>query len=219
MRNLRKFENLTDSGLFRKKCWNISGEFSSKFVNFRQRFGKSYSFPRFSDFIEASRVNIEFFEISSKMHWILTGFWPSSDVKSSNGSIPRRSNLTQLSLADPLMRRPAPSCAMVRTPPACPVSVARACTRDGRGGMSQQLNFANVSQDVYKVCIFQSRTIIIWQTFEGSFSAILKPSIRSVCSIFQNLQDLHTSAPPLIQVDRAGWTRQKLNEFGHDNCL
>ena len=28
------------------------------------------------------------------MHWILTEFWPNSDVKSSNGSIPRRSNLS-----------------------------------------------------------------------------------------------------------------------------
>ena len=26
------------------------------------------------------------------MHWILTEFWPNSDVKSSNGSVPRRSN-------------------------------------------------------------------------------------------------------------------------------
>ena len=39
LRNLRKFENLTYFGLFRKKCWNF-GEFSSKFVNFRQLRGK-----------------------------------------------------------------------------------------------------------------------------------------------------------------------------------
>ena len=42
---------------------------------------------------------IEFFEFeilmnSSKSFWILTQFWPNSDLKGSNGSVPRRSNLS-----------------------------------------------------------------------------------------------------------------------------
>ena len=36
----------------------------------------------------------EIFEFSSENPWILKEFWPNSDVKSSNGSIPRRSNLS-----------------------------------------------------------------------------------------------------------------------------
>ena len=35
------------------------------------------------------------------MYWLLTEFWPNSDVRSSNGSIPRRSNLsTQVRTAE-----------------------------------------------------------------------------------------------------------------------
>ena len=42
------------------------------------------------------------------MYWILTEFWPNSDVKSSNGSIPRRSNLsTQVQIVRGPEVRPA----------------------------------------------------------------------------------------------------------------
>ena len=36
----------------------------------------------------------EIFEFSSEMYWILKELWTNSDVKSSNGSIPRRPNLS-----------------------------------------------------------------------------------------------------------------------------
>ena len=44
------------------------------------------------------KIILNSFEFSTKMYWILTEFWlqefwPNSDVKSSNGSVPRRSNL------------------------------------------------------------------------------------------------------------------------------
>ena len=41
------------------------------------------------------------FEFSSENSWILKEFWPNSDVKSSNGSIPRRSNLSTQVERDP----------------------------------------------------------------------------------------------------------------------
>ena len=36
----------------------------------------------------------EIFEFSGENSWILQEFWPNSDLKSSNGSVPRRSNLS-----------------------------------------------------------------------------------------------------------------------------
>ena len=48
----------------------------------------------FADILENVENFSEIFEFSSENSWILKEFWPNSDVKSSNGSIPRRSNLS-----------------------------------------------------------------------------------------------------------------------------
>ena len=45
------------------------------------------------DFLKMLQFS-EIFEFSSENSWILKEFWPNSDVKSSNGSIPRLSNLS-----------------------------------------------------------------------------------------------------------------------------
>ena len=53
----------------------------------------------------------EIFEFSSENSWILKEFWPNSDRKSSNGSVPRRSNLsTQAAGGTALLRCAAKRC-------------------------------------------------------------------------------------------------------------
>ena len=44
----------------------------------------------------------EFFEFSSENSWILQEFWPNSDLNSSFGSVPRRSNLSTKAEAESL---------------------------------------------------------------------------------------------------------------------
>ena len=45
----------------------------------------------------------EIFEFSSEHSWILKEFWPYTDLKSSNGSVPRRSNLSTQVVAEDLV--------------------------------------------------------------------------------------------------------------------
>ena len=87
---------------FRKKSSNFFAFFGKilqklpiKFFKFFIEFCSEFDehFLEFRKYFSMVK-NLEFFEFSSKMHWILTEFWPNSDVKSSNGSIPRLSNLS-----------------------------------------------------------------------------------------------------------------------------
>ena len=66
LRNLSKLENLTEFGVFRKKCW-VSAGFSLKFVNFRQRFGK------FSEILKIKLWTCEKNDEIWRAFWMLSG--------------------------------------------------------------------------------------------------------------------------------------------------